>query len=81
MSMIGHNSVQVPHDGKAQFHKGANFKKVRFSTFFRPTGVSVALRDAGIIPDVHLVQDARNTGVLRHKRDKDNAERSVRVSF
>ena len=65
---IGHNSVQIPHDGRFQgqkTHKGASFKKARFTTFFRGTTMSQAMAAAGLIPDVHLVQEASNTGILR----------------
>lgn len=73
---IGHNSVQIPHNGK--FVKGAKFKA---RSFFRPTGMSVAMSAAGIIPDVHLVRDLVCTGLLRHKHDNRNIRPSARVAF
>ncbi len=73
---IGHNSVQIPHDGK--FVKGAKFKA---RSFFRPTGMSVAMADAGIIPDVHLVRELTYAATLRHKHDNRNIRPSARVAF
>lgn len=79
---IGHNSVQIPHDGvlanNGKFVKGAKFKA---RSFFRPTGMSVAMADAGIIPDVHLVRDLACTATLRHKHDNRNIRPSARVAF
>lgn len=80
-AQIGHNSVQIPHDGKlvaAQTVDGAKFKA---ASFFRPTGMSLAMADAGVIPAPHMIRDMTNTALLRHKRDNLNIRPSVRVAF
>lgn len=74
-AQIGHNSVQIPHNGK--FVKGASFKA---RSFFRPTGMSVAMTDAGLIPNGHMVRELSCTAVLRHKNDNRNIRRSARVA-
>lgn len=71
---VDHDST-YPH-GKTV--KGAKFKA---RSFFRPTGMSVPLAAAGVIPDVHLVRDLSCTGLLRHKRDNRNIRPSTRVAF
>lgn len=83
--MIGHNSVQVPHDGKLQavtpagkIIPGAKFKA---HSFFRPAAMSVALNNAGIIPGTHVVRDFPCTALLRHRSDKLNLRPSVNVAF
>jgi len=79
---IGHNSVQIPHDGRlvdsGKFVKGAKFKA---RSFFRPTGMIVAMAAAGIIPDIHLVRNLACTATLRHKHDTRNGRPSARVAF
>lgn len=50
---IGHNSVQIPHDGKLV--AGATHGKKRH--MFRPTEMSLAMAAAGIIPGSHLVSE------------------------
>ena len=57
---------------------GATFKA---SSFFRPTGLSAAMSDAGLIPAPHMIRDMTNTAILRHKRDNLNIRPSVRVAF
>lgn len=58
--------------------KGAKFKA---ASFFRPTGMSLAMRDAGMIPAAHLIRDFKNTGILRHKNDVHGLRPSVQVAF
>ena len=77
MTMIGHNSIQIPHDGKLTVN-GARFKA---SSFFRPTVMSVAMAEAGLIPDVHLVRDLSATARLRHRHDNRNQRPSAHVAF
>jgi len=57
---------------------GAKFKG---SSFFRPTTMSVALAEAGAIPDVHLVRDLCATARVRHRNDNLNIRRSAFVAF
>lgn len=63
---------------ETQLVAGAKFKA---STFFRPTGMSVAMSKSSIIPGVHLVRDFSKTCLLRHKDDRFNARPSVNVAF
>ena len=81
-AQIGHNSVQIPHNGvlvkAGQVIEGAKFKA---ASFFRPTGMSLAMADAGVIPAPHMIRDMTNTALLRHKRDNLNIRPSVRVAF
>lgn len=74
--IVGHNSVQIPHDGV--YVVGA---KVKASSFDRPTTMSVAMAEAGIIPDVHLVRDLAATARVRHRNDTRNVRRSAFVAF
>jgi hypothetical protein len=58
--------------------RGATFKA---SSFFRPTAMSAAMSNSGLIPAPHLIKDLRNTGLLRHKSDTNNLRASVHVAF
>jgi hypothetical protein len=60
---------------------GATFKALKASSFFRPTVMSQAMADAGLIPAPHVIRDMTNTATLRHKRDNLNIRPSVRVAF
>lgn len=73
MNKIGHNSVQIPHDGRRV--EGAKFTK----NFFRPTTMSVAMAEAGIIPAPHIIQDQKNTAVVRNRNDNFNQRPSIRL--
>ena len=55
--------------------------KFRPATFSRPTLMSVAMADAGIIPDAHIIMEQAKTGLLRHRNDNRNIRPSVRVAF
>jgi len=57
---------------------GAKFSS---SSFFRPTAMSVAMSEAGLIPAGHLVKDFSKTGLLRHRNDNFNQRPSVQVAF
>lgn len=57
---------------------GARFKA---SSFFRPTTMSIAMAEAGLIPDVHLVRDLSATARLRHRYDNRNQRPSAHVAF
>lgn len=69
--------------------KGAKFAAVKMAkpvagklkprTFFRPTTMSVALADAGVIPDVHLVSQLCAFGYFKQKNDTENVRRSAFV--
>ena len=79
---IGHNSIMIPHDGKLgspdRLVAGAKFTK---RSFFRPTGMSVALSEVGAIPDVHLMKENRCGAWLRHRNDEFNQRPSVYVAL
>lgn len=70
--MLNSTAVVVP---------GATFKRLKASSFFRPTVMSQAMADAGVIPAPHMVRDMSHTALLRHKRDNLNIRPSVRVAF
>lgn len=55
--------------------------KVKASSFFRPTVMSVAMAKAGIIPAPHLVLDLNETGRLRDFHDRKNQRLSAFVAF
>ena len=59
---------------------GARFAR-RGKTFFRPTAMSVAMADAGIIPAPHIVQDTANECLLRQRNDTYNIRLSRRIQF
>lgn len=57
---------------------GATFKA---SSFFRPTVMSLAMADAGLIPAPHLVREMSKTALLRNKHDNSGTRPSVQVAF
>lgn len=75
------NSTAVVAPQGAVMVPGATFKALKASSFFRPTGMSLAMADAGVIPAPHMIRDMVNTALLRHKRDNLNIRRPVRVAF
>jgi hypothetical protein len=60
-----------------QVIKGARFAK----SFFRPTAMSVALADAGIIPAPHLIQDQKIRLTVRNRNDNFNIRPSISLSL
>lgn len=75
MPSIGHNSVQIPHDGKLV--QGATFKK----KVFRPTAMSLALAKVGLIPGAHIIDELARTAVVRNRNDNYNERPSVRIAL
>lgn len=59
--------------------QGAKFKKA--TRFFRPTEMSIAMAEAGIIPAPHIIQDRASYALLRHQHDNRNLRPSVPVYF
>jgi hypothetical protein len=59
--------------------QGARFS--RGTSFFRPTAMSVALADAGIIPGTHIVKDKAIECVVRQRNDTNNERASRKVLF
>jgi hypothetical protein len=57
---------------------GAKFKAVKF---FRPTQMSIAMAEAGIIPAPHIIQDRANAALLRQQHDNRNLRPSVPVYY
>ena len=57
---------------------GAKFKP---ATFARPTLMSVAMADAGLIPAPHIIMEQSKTGLVRHRNDNRNIRPSIRVAF
>lgn len=84
MDKIGHNSVQIPHDGKivggAKF-KAGGFEKPKPKSFFRGTTMSIAMAEAGIIPAAHIIAETANTARVRHRNDNKNQRPSAHVAF
>ena len=60
---------------------GAAFKALKASSFFRPTVMSEAMAEVGLIPAPHVIRDVTNTAVLRHRRDNLNIRPSIQVAF
>lgn len=61
---------------------GATFGgKRRPSSFFCPTAMSMAMAKAGIIPDVHLVQENSVTVTVRSRNDTRNLRKSVSLAL
>jgi hypothetical protein len=61
---------------KTSFIGGA---RVKGGAFFRPTTMSLAMKKAGLIPDVHLVKDNKALAILRNRNDNLNQRPSIRV--
>lgn len=71
--------VRVPAGAKVPGEVvGARF---RARSFFRPTLMSVALAEAGVIPGTHMVKQLANTAILKHKADRLGVRPSVHVAF
>ncbi len=58
--------------------KGAQFKA---RSFFRPTVMSAAMAEGGVIPGTHVIREMANSALLRHKNDNRDERPSVRVAF
>ena len=61
---------------------GAKFKAApNHHAFFRPTGMSLAMARAAIIPDSHLVKELAALAVVRQRHDRSNERPSVQLAF
>ena len=58
-----------------------NGAKFTAKSFFRPTVMSQAMADAGLIPAPHIIKDRANTAILRNKHDNLNIRPSAHVTF
>ena len=54
---------------------------VRGSSLFRPTVMSIAMADAGVTPEIHLVCDLSATAIVRHRNDNLNQRNSDTLAF
>ena len=58
-----------------------NGAKFTAKSFFRPTTMSIAMAEAGLIPAGHLVRELASTAVVRHQHDNRNIRPSLRIAF